>query len=253
MTVARKDSFERVAAGFYRDADLAAAAEALAYALESGVFQEHGTLLAMFARMAELHPEVKARFRQLLSPSLDAEQRGIVRLMVDLPDQFKDARYLLKPISGPEDLDLCWGEFLVTGSVEVVKRIVAVLDWKDLTRALIDEALLAPDAGGLRLSDAQWQSFRELGILIGTVDAVRHPHVAVPGDIDLLIWRGLQKKHEASVALVRQLQQDQVLHVATKGAALWSLRSNAEQHPSVKALCEAEAGVPGGAGRRYLA
>jgi hypothetical protein len=26
--------------------------------------------------------------------------------------------------SGPQDLDICWGEFLVTGSLEVVKRIL---------------------------------------------------------------------------------------------------------------------------------
>lgn len=81
---------------------------------------------------------------------------------------------------------------------------------------------------------------------------MRHPHVAVPGDVDLLIWHGLQKKHEASAALVRQLREDQIAHLATKGAALWSLRSNAEQHPIVKGLCEAEADVAGGDGRRYL-
>jgi hypothetical protein len=37
-----------------------------------------------------------------------------------------------------------------------------------------------------------------------------------------------------------------------KGAALWSLRSNAEQHPSISELSKAEADIAGGAERRYL-
>jgi hypothetical protein len=252
MTTASKDSFARVAAGFYRDADPTIAAEALAFALEAGRFSEHEDLLLMFLRMAELYPEVNARFRQLLTPSLDAEGQRIVSLLVDPPEQLKDARYMLGPISTPLDLDICWGEFLVTGSLEVVKRIIEVLDWKDLIRSLMDEALRGLDSGGIRLSESQWQSFAELGILISTTDAVPYPHIAVPGDVDLLIWHRLQKRHEASAALVRQLGQEQLVHIATKGAALWSLRSNAEQHPSVKGLCVAEAGVAGGAGRRYL-
>jgi hypothetical protein len=252
MTAAREESWNRVAAGYYRDADPAVAAEALAYGLEAGLFMKDETLLAMFLRMAELHPEVNARFREMFSPSLDEETRGIIHLLVAPPEQFRDARYLNKPIAGPADLDLLWGEFLVTGSLELVKRIIGVLDWKDLIRTLMDEALVNPEAAKIQLSEAHWQSFAELGILIGTTETVRHAHVAVPGDVDLLIWRGLQKKHEASMALVRQLGQEDILHLSTKGAALWSLRSNAEQHPSVKELCEAEADIPGGAGRRYL-
>jgi hypothetical protein len=178
-----------------------------------------------------------------------------VQRLLDPPDELKAGRYLPEEARGPQHLDLYWGEFLVTGSLEIVKRIIAVLDWPDLTRHLINQALAAaPDAaeGVIRLSDDQWQSFRELGILIGATGEVPRPHVAVPGDVDLLLWQGLQMKHEASCALVRQLEGNPVLYVATKGAALWSLRSNAEQHPGVKRLCEAEAAVTGGAGRRYL-
>jgi hypothetical protein len=252
MTVARKESFDRVAAGYYRDAEPAIAAEALAYALEAGLLMKDETLLAMFLRIAELHPEVNTRFREMFRPSLDAETRGIIHLLVAPPEQFQDARYLNKPITHPQHLDFLWGEFLVTGSLEVVKRIIGVLDWKDLVRSLMDEALLNPAAAKIQLSQVQWQSFAELGILIRTTESVSHPHVVVPGDVDLLIWRGLQQKHEASAALVRQLDQEQILQLATKGAALWSIRSNAEQHPSIKELCEAEAEIAGGAARSWL-
>ena len=251
MTAAKTDSIASVTAGFYRDADPTVAADALTFALEAGEYKKNPTLLLMFARMAEAYPEVNAWFRRLLSPSLDAEWRQVIQLLLEPPDQLKGAGYLLTAIGNPQNLDLFWCEFLVTGTLEAVKRIVAVLDWKDLTRSLIDEALLLR-SGGVELSEYQWQSFRQLGILIGSTDAVRHPHVAVPGDVDLLIWHGIQEKHEASVALVRQFRQDHLVHMATKGAALWSLRSNAEQHPSVKELCEAEAGVAGGVGRQYL-
>ncbi len=253
MTTPRKDSYQRVLAGFYRDPDPAVAADALAFALEEDELQKDQTILLMFARMPEVYPEVHARFRQMLTPELDENRKRIIQMLLDPPDEVKGARYLPTTPANPQDLDLCWGEFLVTGSLEVVKRIIAVLDGKDLVRSLIDESLLAPDAAAIRLTDAQWHSFHELGILIGTSEAMPHPHVGVPGDVDLLIWWGLQKKHEASVLLVRQLSQDHVLHLATKGAALWSLRSNAEQHPSVKGLCDAEAAVAGGAGRRCLA
>lgn len=135
MTIPQRDSFSRVTAGFYRDADPTVAADALVFALEASKFQKDETLLLMFARMAEVYPEVNPRFRQLLTSSLAPEGRQIIQALVDPPEQFKDARYLLTPISTPQDLDICWGEFLVTGSLDVVKRIIAVLDWPDLVRS----------------------------------------------------------------------------------------------------------------------
>src|ERR1043166_8291097 len=98
MIAAREESWNRVAAGFYRDADATVAAEALAYALETGLFQKDETLLAMFLRMAELHPEVNARFREMFSPALDEETRGIIHLLVAPPEQVREERYLNKPI-----------------------------------------------------------------------------------------------------------------------------------------------------------
>ena len=252
MMAVTPDSFKRVTAGFYRDADPDVAAEALAYVIDSDLPDQDPTLLLMFARMAEVYPEVRSSFSQLI-PSLGPEAQKTVQLLVDLPEQLKAENYLPSSVMNPQALDLCWSEFLVTGAVEIVSQIIAVLDWEDLTRLLIDESLTNPDSAAIRLSAPQWQSFGELGILIGTTDSVRHPHIAVAGDIDLLIWRGLQKKHEASTLVLRQLQEEQVAHVATKGAAFWSLKSNSDQHAAVRELCDSESRVAGGEGRRYLA
>src|SRR5262245_7012627 len=106
----KNDSFEHVRGGYYRDPDPAIAAEALAFALEASEFEKDQTqslLLISFARMAEVSPEVNARFRQLLlTPSLDAERRRIVGLLVDPPERLKEVMRLPTTITGPHHLDL---------------------------------------------------------------------------------------------------------------------------------------------------
>ena len=42
------------------------------------------------------------------------------------------------------------------------------------------------------------------------------------------------------------------IHVANKGAAIWSLQANAQQHGAIRLLCEEEASRPGGFGRQLI-
>ena len=148
-------------------------------------------------------------------------------------------------------MDLYWGDFFVTGSLENVRKIIQILDWKDLIRGMINDSFRVPEIG-FEMSDENWSSFEEIGLLIGVTEEVEIPHVAIAGDIDILIWNAIQNDHEASKLVFQQLEQDQALHVATKGAAFWSLRSIAEEHSQVAELCARESRVAGGGGRLYL-
>jgi hypothetical protein len=69
------------------------------------------------------------------------------------------------------------------------------------------------------------------------------------GDLDCLCW-SLAEQRVPIFKLLPGSYDPYVL--ATKGAALWSLRLNSRTHEQVSAVCSQAADVPGGAARRLL-
>ncbi|MCP4500082.1 MAG: hypothetical protein GY822_08990 [Deltaproteobacteria bacterium] len=258
MITAKEESLDQVMSGYYRTDDVNPASESLvseglAFAVESGRLTEQPMLLIAFIRIAELYPEVKKHLEGLALATLTPELGYALEKVLQPPEELKNGNYVPLAPSDPEEMDLCWGEFLVTGDVKFVKRIVEVLDKEDLVRRLLNELVSETKTNALSLDEEQLLTLQETGILIGVTDEKHVPHVATAGDVDLLIWRAVQEKHEASVVLLKQLAPEQILYVATKGTALWSLQSNAKQHDRVRLLCNQEATKPGGEGRRWLA
>ena len=112
----------------------------------------------------------------------------------------------------------------------------------------------AIDAIALADRDAErWRQDRRATDAIGAlgleVDLASRT-IRTEGDLDLWAWRSAERR--VPVFPVLGLPTADVLTLAIKGSALWSLRLNARDHAAVREVCRAEADRPGGAGRRLL-
>ena len=143
-------AFEQVAAGVYRRADPETIWEALRYAVQTELMVKNPTIMILFIRIAEIYLAVQEDLAQRRSTAEEKEAAAI-KLILEPPAQLSDAAYLPDSIESPGEMDLCWGEFLVTGKTEIVVRVIEVLDREDLTRQFIQEQLQSSDADSLSL------------------------------------------------------------------------------------------------------
>ena len=56
----------------------------------------------------------------------------------------------------------CWGEFLVTGDIGAVEKVIAVLDKEDATRPFLDEVLASGDGDADQLEGPDESSTKKL-------------------------------------------------------------------------------------------
>jgi len=73
-----------------------------------------------------------------------------------------------------------------------------------------------------------------------------------PLDVDVSLGLGARTGKLKFAELPIQLSQDELLRLAARCAAVWSLRANAITHPLVAQVCLEEASRPGGAARLLL-
>ena len=267
--------FGQVTAGVYRNADPEVIWKAFQYAIRHGLPGENPMIALMFVRIAETFPKVREHLESVAPKASELEQSAL-KMVLDPPEQLKAGAYLPEEVESPGELDLCWGEFLVTGNVEVVKKIIAVLDRPDRTRPFVDGVLAnQPDVGadvadgtaqpkldsdsnegneadGLALNEEDRAQLAQVGIMIGRRDESGPLTVLSPGDLDFLLWIGLKTQTPAAAKIVQAMDESLLVHMSTKGAALWSLQSNAAQHGTVRLLCIDEAKQAGGFGRSLL-
>ena len=83
--------------------------------------------------------------------------------------------------------------------------------------------------------------------MIGQREDTEPFQVLSSGDLDLLMWIGLKTQNPTCQNVARAMDEALLVKMSTKGAALWSLQSNAGQHGTVRLLCIEEAKKPGGA------
>jgi hypothetical protein len=159
-------------------------------------------------------------------------------------------RLLRAPIDGPEVLDRFWGEFSDTGNEAAVLRIVSVLDWDDLVRSRLQSwlATIRPETW----ATPPYEDYQQL--LIRCCFPINYDHRSIDGPVDLDLHVALlARSHKLKFAdLPVPLSREEVVRLATKSAALWSLLSMAKQHNAVARLCERESKKPGGAARLHL-
>ncbi|MEC8557305.1 MAG: hypothetical protein VXZ82_20075 [Planctomycetota bacterium] len=244
-------AFEQVAAGVYRCADPETIWVALRYAVQTELMVKNPTIMILFIRIAEIYLAVQEDLAQRRSTAEEKEAAAI-KLILEPPAQLRDAAYLPDSIESPGEMDLCWGEFLVTGKTEIVVRVIEVLDREDLTRQFIQEQLQSSDADSLSLDDSERTALAQAGITLG-LEADGGPDVILSeGDIDILLWFGVKNGNETCSRILKALPEPKAIHVANKGAAIWSLQANAQQHGAIRLLCEEESARSGGFGRLLI-
>jgi hypothetical protein len=157
---------------------------------------------------------------------------------------------LSTPIESPEILDFLWAEFMKSGNVAAVLRIVSVLDWEDHVRNHLQSWLR-------EIRPAMWarplyRDYRKL--LIRCCFPIDYDQRSIDGPIDLdlhvalLARNGKLKFAELPISLSTQ----ELMQLAIKSGALWSLLSIAQQNDNVALLCDQESKKPGGAARLHL-
>lgn len=245
------NAFEFVASGVYRRVDSGVIWKALQYAISQELITKNPTIMILFIRIAEVYPGIREDLESRRS-NVDARVRAAIELILSPPSELSNASYLPEAIQSPGEMDLCWAEFLVTGQSDTILKVVSVLDREDLTRAFVEEQLADSNAASLTLNDAERTELAQSGITLG-LEADDGPDIILSdGDVDILLWFSIKAGCEASAKILRAMPDAVQLHVATKGAAIWSLQANARQHGSIRLLCEKEADRPGGFGRQLI-
>ncbi|MFK8111580.1 MAG: hypothetical protein AB8B91_05245 [Rubripirellula sp.] len=240
--------FAEVASGIYRRFDAPSVFLALRHAVGQQLFAENPTIMLMFVRIAEVYPAAREHLQAQLNEASGPELQAI-ELILNPPTEIRGAAYLPDAIESPGEMDLCWSEFLVTGKTDVVEKIVSVLDREDRSRVFLKTKLVDAE---FELSEADRLELQQVGIGIGKLSESQGWEVMTPGDTDLFLWLGIKDQNQACLRVLQAMDDTLKLHLACKGAALWSLQANASQHGVIRLLCEQAAETPGGFGRQLL-
>ncbi len=138
----------------------------------------------------------------------------------------------------PEDLDLLWADFLVTGEYTPVGRILGVLEEPRTLRAAVEKRLKAPLPDPAKGPDVL-AIMKLLGLLEpGTKDKL------VRGDLELVMFYDRRGRLRGDGLVLQVIGQDVfdlkdgalTKALTLHGAAGWSLHSNLEQHPRLAEL-----------------
>ncbi|MBL8622765.1 MAG: hypothetical protein JNK64_15725 [Myxococcales bacterium] len=235
--------------GYYRDPQPARAARACARALEMLAstppegFLRFGPLIYLFGRIARESEAARAALAEVVA-GYRGQDVPLVTRIIEIDAPFPDA--LTMPIEDAVHVDLLWAEFFATGRRDPIARIVALLDGPDRVRAHVAAWLAERGwlAGGRRRTHAA--ALAALGLEVDLSTRT----IRTDGDLDLWAWRTAERG--IPVFAVLGLPSADVMPVAIKGSALWSLRLNARDHALVGEVCRAEAERSGGPGRRLL-
>ncbi|EMI45446.1 hypothetical protein [Rhodopirellula sp. SWK7] len=243
------EHFAQVTGGIYRNVVPAAVWQAIRYAVRHELPAKNPTIMMMFVRIAEVYADVHA-FLQSQFSNAEGAERSALQLILDPPVGIRDAEYLPERIESPGEMDLCWAEFLVTGSIDPVEKVLAVLDRDDVTRPFVDSLLAEEDRPSLDVGEKEIGELGSVGIALG--QSAGHWQIVSPGDIDILLWFGLKDQNSTCIQVFEKMNEEQRVHVANKGAAMWSLRANAGQHGKIRLFCEEQSKLEGGRGRLLI-
>jgi hypothetical protein len=166
-------------------------------------------------------------------------------------DALEQDAMLTMPIDGPEVLDRLWSYFTKCGDTTAVHRIVSVLDWEDIVRARLQTwlAKTRPEMW----AEAAYRKYQQTLIRCSFPIDYEKRVVDGPVDLDLHVALLARSGELTFEELPVHLSPQDIMHLAMKSAALWSLRSVAERNPVVARLCHEESKKLGGAARVHLA
>lgn len=249
LTSEHATCFSEVTSGVYRRVDVDSVWSAIQYAVGKQLAAENPTIMMMFIRITEVYPQVHEHL-VAIEPEADSAERLALQLILNPPAGLRNAEYLPDEVASPGEMDLCWGEFLVTGSTEPIEKVVAVLDRDDQTRPMINGLLRGDEGPALQVAETELSEFASIGIALGQEEG--RWQIVSPGDLDILFWFGVKDQKPMCLEIFKQMTEEHRLHVANKGAAMWSLKANASQHGTIRLFCEEQSKIEGGRGRLLI-
>lgn len=163
---------------------------------------------------------------------------------------------LTREVKDGVDLDFLWAEFIVTGKKEPVVKIIDVLERPDIFQSRL-QAWLRENHSKKEKQFLDGMLNQELRMDIN----VDQPTLTGAADLDNLFSAQMQSQptdpeRRESIKRMRKMlniSDDDLLYMAVKGAAMWSLRSNSQQHPKVFEYCKQEFERREGKGKIELA
>lgn len=242
MRPVAKPTFDEVVQSFHRAPDRRRAVELFEEWLSStnpSVIELHA-----FCRMAMVDEVVRSGIA-----ALRENKPKIVDLVLEGFANPEFPRVGEAPPSA-ESLDLLWVEYFVTGSLAAVQRIVGVLDEPDLVRTKLAEWLTRTRAG--LFGRMRIERFVPVFARCAFPVELESTTIGGPLDLDLSVALAARAGKLKFTELPVPLANEELLRIAAKSAAVWSLRAIATTHPEIAQLCEAESQRTGGAGRLLL-
>ncbi|MFW6256390.1 MAG: tetratricopeptide repeat protein [Candidatus Sumerlaeota bacterium] len=153
------------------------------------------------------------------------ESDAIEKTLESFPGNFQARNIHIRQAG---DLDFLWMDFFATGEGEPLRRVIGVLDRKDLSREKLN-AWLENQAG----PEPEWiRLIPELGI------DWEDNTIRARQDLDLFLVQAIEGSVEqprAAESLIEALELDEeaMTHITLKGQAEWSLAANGVNHDRV--------------------
>ncbi len=250
------ESLDKILDGFYKSKNIEDATLGLQYWLEQSEHDEDllsDPIPYIFMRISTLSPEAHEAFSKLKESNSWTNRSYCYNDFWELIIHGSQNPAISKPFQGPvehpQDLDMLWAEFFVSGDIHPLQQIVSVLDWNDLVRERLNKWLHRrkfPFFNG-----KQKTTENLLHECLFPIDFDRKI-IDEPLDLDMQVAlcakNGLLKFNELPFSLSEQ----ELVRLAMKSAAVWSLTANANTHEIVADFCKAEAKLAGGASRLLL-
>lgn len=148
---------------------------------------------------------------------------------------------LKREIKNGADLDFLWAEFFVTGNREPIAKIVDALGWPDRFKLKLQEwREKKHSAEEKRILDKMLNRGLQMNVDLDRM------FIKGAVDLDSLFAAQIQfhspgKKQQDSIKKIRKMlniSDEDIVYMAVKGAAMWSLQSNAKQHPKIFEYCK---------------
>jgi hypothetical protein len=252
------EAFRVVTTGYYRNPDAQLAAGALRHWLRLLIMSDKRQKAArderqeacrivqfyVFARISQVSEAARDAFEPILR-AFEGPHADLVQQLLQVASDPTFPNAVQAPIEDRGFLDLLWGEFFVTGQAAPLERIFSTLDWDDRVRQRLEAWLHKRSLFSGSKRRAAASTLASAGIVVDLECKV----IVSTGDLDCLCFSIAEQHVPIFKMLPFDLTDAEVTALATKAAALWSLRLNARDHEKVAEVCRIEAQRPGGPAR----
>lgn len=196
--------------------------------------------ILMIFRICGNEDVVRLLETKLDNPDYAGERQDIQNVLKGgLPVKFDP---LTAEVKEAVDLDFLWADFFVTGDKKPVVKIIDVLTWPDRFMMRFREW-----AGKMHSKEEEERLERLLNRDMKMKIDFKRPFDEGAVDLDNFFAAKIVGATEAdqsrSVGEINQIlniTNDDIKYLSLKGAAAWSLRLNAAQHPAVLGYCKEE-------------